>query len=323
MKDGTSWVRDVLELASVEACRTDKYCGHAADYARGKYYLTPEREILFLKEFFSGNVPSWMSQLVKLTITKGDLSITMCVAPDYMSMGSNEDYLRFPLTPIAGVVAANKLGMALPTKSIVDDIYNEASTNGKTIHIPGLNQAAGDGMWQMGAGFYYYHNWKIKEKLTSSDEGKLIAGHKKDPIISSFCANKPADLDFFGYYSGPHQPTQTNPHHPANFADYSHGIRLIHKQMWVTEGGTRLAGTSDYFTLLADPKYAKVLNHGFPMTGKGNALPEGWTPANQGACPVCSTCYTPDLIIAHPNAKGKEGGNSGPWATALKNAVLP
>ena len=45
---------------------------------------------------------------------------------DYIAIGSNKDYLYIPLTPLTAQYLADKMSCMLPTKKIVDIIYNKA-----------------------------------------------------------------------------------------------------------------------------------------------------------------------------------------------------
>ncbi len=46
--------------------------------------------------------------------------------PDYLSIGSNDDWARIPLSPMAAQQIADSLNCFLPTRKMVDDIYKAA-----------------------------------------------------------------------------------------------------------------------------------------------------------------------------------------------------
>jgi hypothetical protein len=68
--------------------------------------------------------------------------------------------------------------------------------------------------------------------------GVLLAGHKKDLVLTRKLATRPNRVAIYGWHqlSGePIQPVSTV--HVAEYADYSHGVRLIwgHGLVYVTE----------------------------------------------------------------------------------------
>ncbi len=90
-----------------------------------------EREAAAKKEVLDGNVPAFLRKMVKIktsvTTGKGKV-IHACyfVLPDYLSIGSNKDFARIPLTPMTAQKIADSLHCFLPTRKMVNDIYREA-----------------------------------------------------------------------------------------------------------------------------------------------------------------------------------------------------
>ena len=61
------------------------------------------------------------------------------VAPDYLAVGTDEDYLLTPMTPMIAQRIADRLGCTLPTRKMVDDIYaacQRLKDHGVTINRP-------------------------------------------------------------------------------------------------------------------------------------------------------------------------------------------
>ncbi|MFX5494316.1 hypothetical protein ABTD62_21475, partial [Acinetobacter baumannii] len=51
---------------------------------------------------------------------------TVWVLPDYLCIGTNDNWARIPLTPLAAQPIADSLHCFLPTKKLVNDIYASA-----------------------------------------------------------------------------------------------------------------------------------------------------------------------------------------------------
>jgi hypothetical protein len=85
--------------------------------------------------------------------------------------------------------------------------------------------------------------------------GTLVSGHKKDVVITNRLINRPGQIAIYGWHrakGAPIQPLSTV--HGANYADYSHGIRLI-SEMAIIDGEAR--STDD---ILRDSLFASVLS---------------------------------------------------------------
>jgi len=180
--------------------------------------------------------------------------IKIWVTVDYLSVGSDDDYLRFPLSPYAGVLIGSKFDMSLPTRAIVEAIFAQSNTKVYSSPLPA-------GSTMQGSGYMWYYNQYVTKTLASNKNywaGALVGGHKKDPIISFYSQTHPKQLDFYGWYKQDGTPWQTNPAHEASYADYSHGIRLVSNTVEVTENGQ--TQELRYFDLLQNPKYAVIIN---------------------------------------------------------------
>ena len=86
-----------------------------------------QREEKILAEVMAGNVPPFLRTFVPVTVTTGTLTATYDVAPDYLAIGSDDDYFLTPLTPYTAQIIADRLGCSLPTRKMVDDIYASAT----------------------------------------------------------------------------------------------------------------------------------------------------------------------------------------------------
>ena len=221
-------------------------------------------EEAILSEISRGNVPSFCrpENMKPITMTGTDgTKVTFRTSADYIAIGSNDDYVRVPMTPILAQALSQKYNWGLPTASMTDTIYNQA-----TIRLTGegLVSTQQDQMQMQGNAFIQRHNQKIEAQLGPDGHTRLVngqalvAGHKKDVIISRYAIDHPGSLDFRGLYMNG-KPIQHNPAHEDTYRDYSHGFRPVDGNIIVTDpsGKTR---SIPYYQALQDPQIARVLN---------------------------------------------------------------
>jgi hypothetical protein len=192
------------------------------------------RETQIFLQIMAGNVPDFLRQLVPVTVNAiiggTNHTVTFYVTPDYLAVGSDEDYFLTPMTPLLGQKLADSLNCTLPTKKMVDAIYQAA-----TVKLPPQPIAPSAAMITVPV--FAQHNdsvWSLRQPLLDTHPlGELVGGTKKDVIISNkiyynLKATVPHPVVIYGwhYLSGtPIQPVYNG--HEQTYADYSHGIRLI------------------------------------------------------------------------------------------------
>lgn len=210
-----------------------------------------QRDSFAVKEILEGNFPKFLSKLVPINVSAKDSATgkvnraTYYVMPDYLSVGTNENWARIPLTPIAAQQIADRLDCFLPTPKIVNDIYANAKV--KLAPVPlYIYRDSTITMWQ--------HHLIIEGQRKAKNG--LIAGIKKDVVISdalnrSTKANRVAIYGWHQLNGKPIQPLYTG--HVNWYADYSHGIRLIHRTIKVN--GIWM----DYTKVMEDPILRKLL----------------------------------------------------------------
>ena len=213
--------------------------------------LDPEtRESLIEKEIKAGNFPEFMRQFVRIytsiaTSQGKKISAYYDVAPDYLMIGNDDDFFRMPMQPGTAQKIADEFGCFLSTKKICDDVYKAA-----TVKLdPYPLQEDRDSLKT----FYLHH--QLIEKQRKNRKG-LIAGIKKDVIITSAINrdNRPHRLALYGWHKPdgkPIQPVYTG--HVDWYVDYSHGIRLVKRTIYV-EGKPM-----DYIDVLKDPELRFLL----------------------------------------------------------------
>jgi len=189
-----------------------------------------QREELARKEILAGNVPPFLRSFVEvkasLTTAQGrTIKATYLVLPDYLSIGSEADFARIPLTPMSAQLIADSLHCFLPTRKMVDDIYKAATVKLEPVPMYALRDSA----------VTMYHHNLIVEGQRRLRKG-LIAGIKKDVVISGKIPRdpKPDRVAIYGWHKSdgtPIQPLYTG--HVNWYVDYSHGIRLVSRTIYV------------------------------------------------------------------------------------------
>lgn len=194
--------------------------------------LTPlglrEREDIIYSEILSGNIPSFLRQLTPISLDKElnglSYSLSFYVTPDYMALGSNDDYFIIPMTPIIAQNIANSLGLSLITKKMVDHIWQHSELKLAPIPIPPSPD-------MITIPVFADHNEIISaqrlEALDFFPLGSLVAGHKKDVVISNQILDNLNKVVIYGWHQSNGQAIQPLYSGHVNwYADYSHGIRF-------------------------------------------------------------------------------------------------
>lgn len=212
-----------------------------------------QRDSFATAEILDGNMPDFLRTFVPVFISITDSSTNkkitaiIYVTPDYLSVGTNDDWARVPLTPMAAQQIADSLHCFLPTKKLVDDIYKAANVKLEPMPMFAFRDSTPT---------MYQHHLIIEgqRKLLKG----LIAGIKKDVVLTEQLkqAGKQNKVAIYGwhYLTGkPIQPVYTG--HVNWYVDYSHGIRLIYERIKVNGKWmhyTELANHPLLFRLLTD-----------------------------------------------------------------------
>lgn len=209
------------------------------------------RDSFALKELLAGNIPGFLGRFVPVKVSSFDsnsgrkIEATFFVAPDYLAIGNNNDWARIPLTPMAAQAIADTLGCFLPTRKMVNDIYQAALVKLEPVPMYAYRDSTIT-MW---------HHHLIIEGQRAGRKG-LIAGIKKDLVISEKIKKdgKPDREAIYGWHKPdgkPIQPLYTG--HINWWVDYSHGIRLVYDQIKVGRKWMH------YVDVLKDPVLRKLL----------------------------------------------------------------
>ena len=214
---------------------------------------TAKREEAIKKELLRGNLPSFMRDFVAVhTRSKiaddSELSVTFDVSPDYLCIGSDSDFVRVPLTPMTAQAVADAFGCSLPTRKMVNDIYDQAPAKLAPLPLTEDRETVTT---------FLQHNGLIQWQAEQAGviPGTLIAGTKKDVVITNRLIEKPTGVAIYGWHKltgKPIQPVYTG--HINTYVDYSHGIRLIRNTIKVGDNEMTIA------EVLADPSLSVLLS---------------------------------------------------------------
>jgi len=97
---------------------------------------------------------------------------TVQVLPDYLAIGDDRDFVCVPLSPLAAQRIADRLGFALPTRKLVDDVYASADVKLAPRPMPA-------GARMMSVDYFARHQQTVEGQLAGTPRGHLVAGHKK------------------------------------------------------------------------------------------------------------------------------------------------
>ena len=215
-----------------------------------KSYQWQQRDSLALQWFRQGAVPSWWWRFKKITVRGKDANgkktkIVYWVSPDYFVLGTDQNWARVPLTPMASQQMMDEANAIFPTRKMVDQVYQHA-----TVKLAPMPMFA----YRDSSVTLYQHHFII-EGQREQKKG-LIAGIKKDVVTTSLLATGPKKnrVAIYGWHQPngrPIQPLYTG--HVNWYVDYSHGIRWVYAYACVN--GRKQPLTQ----VLGDPSLKKLL----------------------------------------------------------------
>ena len=230
------WIIPILFQSAFEinlpVRREAAITGH--DFYRNIMGARPEvRDSLAVLEILEGNVPAFYRQFIEVKTTIFDsvsgreLNASYYVAPDYLCIGSDDDWARIPMTPHSAQIIADSFNCFLPTAKMVDDIYQAATVKLEPVPMYAFRDST----------VTFWHHHLIIEGQRKERSG-LIAGIKKDVVLSGQIAreSRPDRVAIYGWHrldGNPIQPLYTG--HVNWYVDYSHGIRLVYRKIKIDD----------------------------------------------------------------------------------------
>ena len=207
----------------------------------------PTREARIVVEILRGNVPQAHRELAPIRIVTDEGDIVFWTTPDYLAIGSDADWIHTPMTPQSAQRIADALGMSLPTPRMVDSIWEQADIRLAPSPIPPSPEMTTIPVFAL-------HSRTVQARRSGETNG-LVAGHKKDVVVSRDLASQPGRVAIYGWHQldgSPIQPLYLG--HTADWVDYSHGIRLVSRQVQVGDE------SRDLWDVLRDAELASALS---------------------------------------------------------------
>jgi hypothetical protein len=232
-------------LVGLGACRStrllpltkgDPSVGGAVFYQQASAMGWAARDSFILQQLKAANIPSFLRKMVPVRVTipseHKPVVVTFFVSPDYLSIGSDQDWARVSLTAKGAVKALSMLDCFAPTPRLADLIYRQAKV--KLAPVPLFaHRDSTPVMW---------HHHLIIEGQRKQRQG-LIAGIKKDIVFVNAKGDSVMDnrVGIYGWHKTDGVPIQ--PFYQGHvwwYADYSHGLRLVSRQVKVGRKWTRI-----------------------------------------------------------------------------------
>lgn len=238
---------NVLNLA-----KNGNLTGAAALIPRGSRPMSETaRENAIVEAINANHYPAFLSQFIAINVTAGSHTGTFFVAPDMLSVGTNADYLRVPMSARSAQQIATHFGLLLPTKKMIDAMLHASNVQKEVM----VGQAPFDGD-RSHTLLYVKTNKLIQDQRNAHFDSSLrtaYIGGKKNVVIAPEMSRPRAreghtcpDLRVW-IYGGLHsasasditqEPTSV---HDEGYFDYSHGINLISAEMIVDNNPMRVS----------------------------------------------------------------------------------
>jgi hypothetical protein len=215
-----------------------------------------QRDETTAREFLAGNAPGFLRKFCPVNVTNvadGKTNVaTFFATPDYLAIGSDENYFFAPVSPATAQQIADQLDCILPTRRMVDAIYATAAV--KLVPSPIPPSAA-----MTTVPIFAEHNFIVRaQRMAWTNEyplGALTAGHKKDVVITARLAAVTNKVAIYGWHHTNGvaiQPLYLG--HVVWWVDYSQCIRLVSRTMLVN------GEKKSINEVLADPQLCGLLS---------------------------------------------------------------
>jgi hypothetical protein len=257
----TQWVEADVTLPSaappIIPARSAKALTGSAFIASVDGLSRGEREAAILRELLAGNIPSFLRALSRVDVTASSTdgavhTLSYDVMPDYLAIGSDEDFVRMPMNPYTAQAFCDAFGFVLPTRRMVNDIWKAAVVK---VDPRPLTQDR-----ESPATFLEHHRI-IEQQIGGTERGTLVAGIKKDVVVTNRLLERASRVAIFGWHYTTGEPIQpVYAGHVDWYVDYSHGIRPVRRSM-------RADGIARPFeAIMSDPRVRDLLSDEGPIT---------------------------------------------------------
>lgn len=214
--------------------------------------LSKEREDALFELFQAGEFPMWLRQWHEVTVQDGDVKGAFYVLPDYLCIGTDDDWVYTPMGAIGAERVLSLFKAALPTQKMVELLYKKAVKQVAQPWGPPYDTMALTDRWLA-------QTRKIRKglELTKAYPGQLVEGHAKNVVVSKKTMDADGlNLGFFGWYDTAGRPIQGDSQaHGAWYCDYSHGVRAVLGNVVVSDV------LMPYGTALSHPVAWRLFSH--------------------------------------------------------------
>lgn len=194
------------------------------------------REAEIYKEVSQGNVPDFFRKSTVITEVEQDASgvshtVELSVSPDFVAVGTNDDFVRMPMLPGTAQRIANLFGGTLPTRKLSDLIHKNSIVKlTPTTMTPDASMVT--------VPVFYEHHKKVEEARIAVGKPleSLIAGHKKDIVITNRLTETGRLFIYGWHYADGTAIQPLSGAHDTQYVDYSHGVRIVNREVLVDGG---------------------------------------------------------------------------------------
>jgi len=217
------------------------------------------REERIVDQLLGGNVPSWLREFRRVELT-GEAegrrrTLVLWVTADYLSVGTDNDYLIVPLTPQTAQRLADTLDASLPTPRIVDAVWSASRARLSPQRIQPF-----DSIGSLATVRYYERHSRLvraQRAIYGVLPGAFVVGHKKDIVLTPTLPAGTDRVAIYGWHGRDGRPLQPlSTVLGARTVYYNHGVRLVDRDV-LLDGEPR-----DLRDILADPLLARLVSEG-------------------------------------------------------------
>lgn len=203
---------------------------------------------------------------VKKTLADGNKPIgyeaVYYVSPDWLSIGSDFEWCRVPLSAVAGQRVLNRFGCRHPTPLMARQIYEStrAPTGPVDPFVPFISREsfkAVEGGVQSTEMFLALHQ-DIEFRRRDSTLGHLITGPMRDVTIGKVVSDKKQLLLWGGVLASGKAAENKGAHDLDRFTDHAMGLRLVYGMLYIKKAGGAWAPKSIDEVLSNDVEYALI-----------------------------------------------------------------
>lgn len=200
-------------------------------------------EDIIVEMVTAGQVPDALRHFRKITFTtpvvdsveilRKKHKVEMWVLPDYVAIGTNDDFVRMPMGPLAAQRIADALDCTLPTPFLVDRIAEASEGHVDIFPFRPLGNRNSQPI------VFQDSNNAINAqfKAYGYEFGQFISGLKKDIVLTykiMTLTEYERNVAIYGWHHPDGRAQQPLFVRHGNFyVDYSHGVRLIYNKVMI------------------------------------------------------------------------------------------